>query len=76
MADSSGPKRNRTMELNRALSIMGFGTWNNLEPGKIVQLHPKNIWKKYTLWIIQCQQNNPSQMEELNRTTCIIANTV
>jgi hypothetical protein len=49
MADSSGPKRNRTMELNRALSIMGFGTWNNLEPGKIVQLHPKNIWKKYTL---------------------------
>jgi hypothetical protein len=34
MSEFSGPKRNRTMELNKALSIMGYGTWNNLEPGK------------------------------------------
>ena len=35
MSDFSGFKRNRTMELNKALSIMGFGTWNNLEPGTL-----------------------------------------
>ena len=31
-------KRMCAMELSKALTLMGFGTWNNLEPGIIVQL--------------------------------------
>lgn len=38
MSDFSSGKRNRTLELNKALTVMGFGTWNSLEPGKYVHL--------------------------------------
>jgi len=37
MADFSSGKRNRSLELNKALTILGFGTWNSLEPGKAFQ---------------------------------------
>ena len=33
--DSSKKSRKLcSMELNKSLTLMGFGTWNNLEPGK------------------------------------------
>ena len=31
---SKKSKRLCAMELSKALTMMGFGTWNNLEPGK------------------------------------------
>ena len=27
-------KKRTAMELSKALSLMGYGTWNNLEPGE------------------------------------------
>ena len=29
----TGSKKSKMLELSRALTLMGFGTWNNLEPG-------------------------------------------
>ena len=35
---SKKSKRLCSMELSKALTLMGFGTWNNLEPGKEIYL--------------------------------------
>ena len=38
-------KRMCAMELSKALTLMGFGTWNNLEPGNNVQLINRHTTK-------------------------------
>ena len=42
--DSSKKSRKLcSMELNKSLTLMGFGTWNNLEPGKQLVKSKTNI---------------------------------
>lgn len=31
---ASGSRKRSAMELSKALAVLGYGTWNNLEPGK------------------------------------------
>ena len=56
---SKKSKRMCAMELSKALTLMGFGTWNNLEPGIIVQLIYSYALKIYDKNIIRFSKKDP-----------------
>jgi hypothetical protein len=71
MAETSGPKRNRTMELNRALSVMGFGTWNNLEPGTISELF--RVWYSEFLTLFELTSKFSTDMIKIEEQSYFFA---